>query len=174
MRVTYQQELKVKKELEQEGIEHFLPMTSQLVDVDGSRVRKLLPAVHNLIFIRSSQERITEMKMYNKAFEPLRYMVARHHDASAPIEIIRVPDHQMENFMRVASVTDDSVFFLDWQSVADKVGRPVMVTQGPFADVEGVVKRVRRNKHVVVELKGVSAVAIAFVPPAWLKPVNET
>ncbi len=59
--------------------------------------------------------------------------------------------------------------FLDWATVADKVCRRVMVADGPFAGVEGVIMRIRRNKHVVVQLQGLAAVAITFVPPAFLK-----
>jgi hypothetical protein len=33
--------------------------------------------------------------------------------------------------------------------------------------------RIRRNKHVVVQLKGIAAVAITFVPPAFLKLLDE-
>ena len=35
---------------------------------------------------------------------------------------------------------------------------------GAFEGVEGVIRRVKRCKRVVVELEGVASVAIAFVP----------
>ena len=168
MRVAYSQELKVKESLDKEGIENFLPMTCQLVDIDGERHRALVPAIHNLIFVHSTQKQITQLKMYNKAFAALRYIVKTSLGSSKP-EILTVRDCEMENFIRVASVKDDSVMFLDWTRVADKVSKKVMVMDGPFAGVCGVIMRVCRNKHVVVQLQGVAAVAITFVPPAFLK-----
>lgn len=169
MRVTYCQELKVKEALDQEGIENFLPMSYQVVDIDGSRHRELVPAIHNLIFVHSTRERITHLKMYNKAFEPIRYIMSSSHSDMVRPEILTISNREMDNFIRVASVTDDSVMFLNWSSMADKVSRRVMVVDGPFAGVEGVIMRIYRNKHVVVQLKGIAAVAITFVPPAFLK-----
>lgn len=173
MRVTYCQELKVKASLDEEGIENFLPMTYQLVDSGGERHRSLVPAIHNLIFIHSTQQHITQLKMYHKAFASLRYMTTPTPAGSSRPEILTVRDREMENFMRVASADDDSVMFLDWQTVADKVSRRVLVLDGPFAGVEGVIMRIRRNKHVVVQLKGVAAVAVTFIPPAFLKLLDE-
>lgn len=172
MRVTYSQELKVKASLDKEGVENFLPMTYQLVDSDGDRRRCLVPAIHNLIFVHSTQERITQLKMYNKAFQPLRYIMKSCCSSSTP-EIMTVRDAEMENFIRVASVADDSVRVLDWAKVADKVSHRVTVIDGPFAGVDGVIMRICRNRHVVVQIKGVAAVAIAFVPPAFLKLHDE-
>lgn len=169
MRVTYSQELKVKAALTAQGIEHFLPMKYELVDTDGSRHRTLVPAIHNLIFVRSTQEHITGLKMYNKDFAPLRYITCRTSSSLNKSDILTISDRQMENFIRVASMTDDSVMFLNWESIADKVSRRVEVVDGPFAGVEGVIMRIRRNKHVVVQLQGLAAVAITFVPPAFLK-----
>ena len=173
MRVTYSQELKLKASLDEEGVENFLPMTYQLVERNGERHRSLVPAIHNLIFIHSTQERITHLKMYNKAFTSLRYMMMTSPSAFSKPEILTVRDREMENFIRVASAADDSVMFLDWSTVADKVSRRVMVMDGPFAGVEGVVMRIRRNKHVVVRLQGIAAVGITFVPPAFLKLLDQ-
>ena len=53
MRVTYNRELTVKKELDALGIENFVPMHYELREKDGARKRVLVPAVHNLIFVRS-------------------------------------------------------------------------------------------------------------------------
>ena len=79
-----------------------------------------------------------------------------------------MPDKQMEDFIRVASVRDDSVMFLDCSDFLRSPGTRVRVTEGPFAGVEGVIKRIRRNKRVVVQIDGVAAVAITFVPPSAL------
>ena len=79
-----------------------------------------------------------------------------------------VPDNEMYNFMRVASMQDDSVMFLDYKDFIGKEGRRVRINEGTFAGVEGVIKRIKKNKHVVVQVEGVAAVAIAFVPSSYL------
>lgn len=81
------------------------------------------------------------------------------HTAAGEYTIMTVPDKQMENFMRVASRTDDSVMFLDNETVVGKEGKRV-------------IRRVKRCKRVVVEIEGVASVAIAYVPAGMLKEIG--
>lgn len=172
MRVTYQREMKVKAELDRLGIESFVPMTYKVVDADTDNpCRKFVPAIRNLIFVRSTQERISHLKSSNEALEPLRYMI--DNTAEEAHTIMTIPDRQMQNFMRVASKSDDSVMFLNDESVVGKEGKRVMITGGAFEGVTGVIRRVKRCKRVVVEIEGVASVAIAFVPAGLLKEIKD-
>ena len=171
MRVTYSREIKVKAELDRLEIENFVPMTYKLVCADnGNPHRELVPAINNLIFVRSTQGRISELKTSNKVLEPLRYMM--DHTAEKAHEIMTVPDRQMENFMCVASMTDDSVMFLDENTIVGKEGKRVKIMGGMFEGVEGVIRRVKRCKRVVVALDGIASVAIAYVPAGLLMEVS--
>ena len=172
MRVTYQREMKVKAELDRLEIENFVPMTYKLIDGDMDNPhRELVPAINNLIFVHSTQERISYLKLSNETLEPLRYMIDQ--TAQQPHTIMTVADRQMENFMRVASRTDDSVMFFNEDSVVVKEGKRVMITGGTFEGVTGVIRRVKRCKRVVVELEGIASVAIAFVPAVMLREIGE-
>ena len=173
MRVTYSRELKVKGELDRLGIGCFVPMTQRLVesgkDGEAELRRELVPAISNLIFVRSTQERLSELKRTNEVLEPLRYMMDR--TAERAHEIMTVPDRQMENFLRVARKTDESVMFLDENTIVGKEGKRVRIIGGAFEGVEGVIRRVKRCKRVVVEIEDVMSVAIAHVPTEWLVEV---
>ena len=174
MRVTYQREMKVKAELDRQGIENFVPMRYKVVESqnngDTELRRVLVPAINNLIFVRSTQERVSELKRTNEVLEPLRYMM--DHKAAREHAIMTVADGEMENFMRVASRTDDSVMFLDNETVAGKEGKRVEIMGGAFEGVTGVIRRVKRCKRVVVEIEGVASVAIAWVPAGMLKEIG--
>ena len=174
MRVTYQREMKVKAELDRLGIENFVPMRYKVVesqnDGDTELRRVLVPAINNLIFVRSTQERVSELKRRNEVLEPLRYMMG--HTAASEHSIMTVADRKMENFMRVASRTDDSVMFLDNETVVGKEGKRVEIMGGAFEGVTGVIRRVKRCKRVVVEIEGVASVAIAYVPAGVLKVIS--
>ena len=174
MRVTYQREMKVKAELDRLGIENFVPMRYKVMerqnDGDAELRRELVPAINNLIFVRSTQERVSELKQTNEVLEPLRYMMDR--TASLEHAIMTVADREMENFMRVASRTDDSVMFLDNETVVGKEGKRVEIMGGAFEGVTGVIRRVKRCKRVVVEIEGVASVAIAYVPAGLLKEIG--
>ena len=174
MRVSYGREEAIKNVLDNLSVRNFLPM-QQLrgwVDEKGEPHQHFVPAIRNLIFINSSQQRITELKMYNKDCQPLRYMTNpfSHNDNDY---ILTVPDRQMENFIRVASVKDDRLLYLDPSAeFLNKPGKKVRITDGEFKDAEGVIKRIKNNKRVVVEIHGVAAVAITYVPSVWLEPID--
>ena len=174
MRVTYQREMKVKAELDRLGIENFVPMRYKVMesqnDGDAELRRVLVPAINNLIFVRSTQERLSELKQTNEVLEPLRYMMDR--TALQEHAIMTVADREMENFMRVASRTDDSVMFLDNETIVGKEGKRVEIMGGAFEGVTGVKRRVKRCKRVVVEIEGVASVAIAWVPAGVLKVIG--
>ena len=174
MRVTYQREMKVKAELDRLGIENFVPMRYKVVerqnDGDTELRRVLVPAISNLIFVRSTQERLSELKQTNEVLEPLRYMMDR--TAVGEHAIMTVADREMENFMRVASRTDDSVMFLDNETIVGKEGKRVKIMGGAFEGVTGVIRRVKRCKRVVVEIEGVASMAIAWVPAGMLKVIG--
>ena len=174
MRVTYQREMKVKAELDRLGIENFVPMRYKVVESQndgGTELRRVLvPAINNLIFVRSTQERLSELKQTNEVLEPLRYMMDR--TAAQEHAIMTVADREKENFMRVASRTDDSVMFLDNETVVGKEGKRVEIMGGAFEGVTGVIRRVKRCKRVVVEIEGVASVAIAYVRAEVLKEIG--
>ncbi len=171
MRVTYGRELKVKAELDRLKIENFLPMKHAVVDIDTENPRcKLVPAIKNLIFIHSTQAIIQDLKSRNSQLQPLRYMV--DYTAIKAHTVMTIPEHHMQNFMLVASHCDDNVMFLDAKSLKGKEGKRVVVTDGVFKGVTGVIRRVKRCKRVVVELEGVASVAIAFVPGILLKEIE--
>lgn len=163
MRVTYKRELKIKDQLDELGIENFLPMQYEVTGTGDHRKYELVPAIHNLIFVHSTQETITMLKMTRRSLEPMRYIMKTASDGQGK-EIMRVPDCQMENFIRVASADHKLIQFLKYSSFLAKPGCRVRVTEGYFAGVEGVIKRIKNNKHVVVQIDGVAAVAIAYVP----------
>jgi transcription antitermination factor NusG len=88
--------------------------------------------------------------------------------------VMTVPDREMENFIRVTSSIDDNcVFFLDNGDYLNKLGKRVRITAGRFKDVIGVVKRIKKNRHVVVQIEGIAAVAITFVPSEFLEYLTD-
>lgn len=93
------------------------------------------------------------------------------HTAGEAHTIMTVPGRQMENFMRVASKTDDSVMWLDDETIVGKEGKRVEIMGGAFEGVTGVIRRIKRCKRVCVEIEGIASVAIAYVPVRLLREV---
>lgn len=168
MRVTYQRELKVKAALDKMEVENFLPMKTVLTEHGGHRHYETVPAVNNLIFVHATKDHVTRIKNEYENLRALRYIMTRPLDGSRP-QPITISQQEMENFIRVASHTDESVMHLDLSDVEGKTGRKVLITEGEFAGVEGYILRIHQNKRVVIQLKDLAAVAITFTPPIFLR-----
>lgn len=172
MRVTYSREERMKQQLDDEGIENFLPMRVEYDRTDDWNIRRrLVPAIHGLIFVHSTQERLTGLKRTVASFEPLRY-ISDHTSPDHSNRILRVPDRQMENFIRVATVGGERLEYLEPGDYLLRPGRRVLITDGDFRGAEGVIKRIKKRQCVVVQVEGVAAVAITFVPAAWLQNID--
>lgn len=146
MRVTYGREEAIRQCLLSDAVENFLPMRHEVYADERGHVRhRHIPAVRNLIFLHASQQRITEMKMFQRQYQPLRYMTdLLHHN------ILTVPDKQMTDFIRVASAPDDSVSVMAWNDdFFGKPGTKVRITDGDFKGVEGVIRRIKQNKRMI-------------------------
>ena len=75
--------------------------------------------------------------------------------------------------MRVASVQDDSITYLENTDYINQVGKKVRVLGGPFSGLEGVVKRIKKNRFFVVQIKGIVAVAVTTIPHYLLEEIKE-
>ena len=169
MRVTYGREVRVRDFLNSIDVETFLPMTER-TRRDGKHIRhERVPAISNLIFIHSEKHNIDILKHSRAEAEPLRYMTRPlRTDDGIRHEIIIVPDNQMDDFMHVASAPEDQRTFLTADDLRGKDGASVVISSGPFAGVEGVIKRIKGNRRVVVEIDGIGGVCINFVPKAFI------
>ncbi|MBO8476912.1 MAG: UpxY family transcription antiterminator [Bacteroidetes bacterium] len=165
IRVTYNRELKVKVELEAKGIECFVPMSYKEVLLGGRKVRKLMPSIHNLIFVNMTEE---EMKRYKQATTlPIRYIM----DAATKHPLI-VPDVQMRNFIAVSSTNDEQLVYLNPDELNLKKGDCVRVVGGLFEGCEGVFMRLKGDRRVVISIPGVVAVATAFIHPSLIQKLE--
>lgn len=169
MRVTYGRTLQVLHKLEEHGLRCFVPRSTKVQKVKGHIQEREVAAVSGLLFVFSSMEQLLAIKRGYIWANPLRFMVHRKvHTPEAPAEVITVPDQQMEQFIRVASVPNEQVFFLTADELDGKVGRTVTIVDGPFKGVQGVLRRVKGNRRVVVEIEGVGGICIQFVPRKFI------
>lgn len=173
MYCTYCSELKVKNELDKLHVENFVPMEYRLVDHQGERRRELVPAIHNLIFIHQSQEEISKLKIFNKNCSTMQFMVRQSPLEEGMSEVIIIPEGQMNNFIHVASKLSDDLVYLRYDDFLNKASKKVKVIDGSFAGAEGVIKRIRKNRVVVVLVKGIAAVAITNIRPEHLQFLDD-
>lgn len=159
MRVANHRELRVRDELQRLEIEHFLPVKWGQRTYGGHLRRVQVPAL-NMVFVHSTQQEITRQKMFNQELSYMRYKMNTCHGGETKSEIMIVSDREMDNFMHVAQFTDDRVEYLEYTDFIDKEGKKVRIIDGDFAGVEGEIKRIRKDRVVVVCIRGIAAVAL--------------
>ncbi|MDR1056202.1 MAG: UpxY family transcription antiterminator [Prevotellaceae bacterium] len=166
VRVTYCREMIFKKHLDALNIENFIPMQYTLVEKGGKKRKKLVPVIHNLIFIKVTRGVLDGIKQKVENETPIRYIIDK-----AVNRPVTVPDKQMENFINVSKHYDEQIVYLDISTL--KKGDKVRITGGPFSGIEGEFLRVKGDRRVVVNLENIMAVATAFIHPSLIEILHE-
>ena len=169
IRVTYNRELKVKEDLDARGIQNFVPMQYRREERHGQMVKRLVPSVHNLIFIHIEPSKMKEYKMTTDL--PIRYIMDQSTDGSR--KPITVPDHEMENFIKVAGTYDEKLIYLNPDPGDVAEGERVRIIGGMFAGTEGIFVRLKGDRRVLVNVPGVVAVATTHVHMSMIEKITD-
>ena len=146
LRVTYSSELLLKEILDAENIENFIPMHYEYIKKADRKIRKLVPVVHNLIFVRSSLECIERIRQSIALSLAVRYIFNQ----------------------------EEQIVYLDPIATALQKGDRVRVIGGIFEGVEGVIIRVKGDRRVSVCIQGVMAVATAYIHPSLIERISDS
>ena len=156
MSAPYRRELKARDFLAEKGIECFVPMKKAVVEKNGSKKRQTVPAIHNLIFVHTTKERMQSIK---QCCEYLQYMTRPIDGKNTPITI---PQKEMQQFIAVTQARIDEITYLQPQELNLEKGTKVRIHGGPFDGTEGVFIKIKgkRNRRLVVLIEGLAAVAV--------------
>lgn len=168
IRVTYSRELKFKEYLDQNSIPNFIPMHYVMVNQKGKSVRKLVPIIHNLVFVNTDKPTLEYIKQFQSANFPIRYIMGRTHHRP-----IIIPEKQMQDFIAVSGQYEEQIVYLDPTEVSIKKGDRVRVTGGIWRGIEGKYIRIAKDRRVVVSIEGIMAVGTAFIHPSLIEVVKE-
>lgn len=179
IRATYHRAQKVYDKLvalDNDRIEPYLPTLCQ-VERDEENPDSLIitevPLDKGLLFMRSSLEdfqALLQTPLRNQGMTP--YYNHFRTNEYGKNEFLTVPDRQMESFRIIVESRNKDIIVKQAEIPRMIEGDHVVVTDGPFAGVEGVVMKFKHQKRVVVELDGVGRYATAYVPGALLKRVE--
>nr|WP_305067405.1 UpxY family transcription antiterminator [Jilunia laotingensis] len=168
LRVTYSRELLLKEFLDSDGVENFIPMRYEYVKKGDRKIRKLVPVVHNLVFVHTSLERIECIKQSPGFSLVVRYIIDR--ETHQPLII---PEVQMRSFIAVSGSYEEQIVYLDPEITALQKGDRVHITGGIFEGVEGIILRVKGDRRIAVCIQGVMAVATAYVHPSLIEKIED-
>lgn len=162
LNAIFGKELQTCQLLQKEEIECFVPMRYEIRCVKQKKARVLVPAVHNLVFVRATKHYLEDFK--SRVPFTLYFMTRKENEHRI---LLTVPDAEMEAFIRVARMVEEDIHYFRPEEIHLEKGIRVRVHGGPFDGLEGYLLKVkgRRSKRIVVRLAGVTAVAAAEIKP---------
>ena len=181
IRATYRRAKKVYDrlvELNNGHLEPYLPMRRSIEYSDEKSDRptqaiKKEPLDKGLLFLKCAQEDFRSL-MQNRTLIPGMTPYYNHFatDEFGRNEYLTVPDRQMKSFMIIVESNNQNIIVNQTEIPQIIEGDHVVVTGGAFEGVEGMVMKLKHQRRVVVELKGVGRYATAYVPGALLKQLK--
>lgn len=140
------------------------PLQEQL-GVDG--VRYFIPSmITSLLFVQASLG-------YVMQFEDGRHGKLRVYRDLLTGKPSAIPDREMEVFIFVCTAGQQGLSYLGDDRPEYHQGDRVRVTEGPFKGAEGYIKRIKKDRRLVVSIRGVAAVATTYIPPQFLMTISK-
>lgn len=167
---AYKSEQKAEEKLSEEGgLEYFIPKQYVKRKYQGRLKRVLVPVIPNLVFVHARYDEIEEFK---RKCPFLHYATRRIDGAN---RIMKVPDAQMDSFIKVASRYEEDLVYYSPDEIDLKKGTRVKVHGGTFDGVIGTLMKVKgkRNKRVVICIQDVTALSIAEFEPELLEILKD-
>ncbi len=148
-KVYYNRMQPVKERLVEDKVEYFIP------DV-----------VASLAFFRVEEEYLKKFEQDNFG----RFRIYRDPFTHKPTPI---PEKEMEVFVFVCSAGSQGLTYLGDDKPEYHCGDLVRVTEGPFRGAEGHIKRIKKDRRLVVSIRGIAAVATTYIHPQFLEVVKQ-
>ena len=141
----YCRELRAKRELEQAGVECFVPMRYRVVERRGGmKTRELQPAIRNLVFARATT---ADMRRAKRLISIIQYLTRPESGRNIPIT---VPENEMRRFMAVCEADTEHSIYLRPDEVDLRRADPrTRITERAGRHIAAVT--LRRTKHPKVD-----------------------
>lgn len=155
LRFLYRNSPKVRKLLENDGIETFSPMKWVSRIENGRHTLKYDYAIWDLFFVHSSKKVIDP---YVYRFDNLQY---KYQSGGKQHNPMVVPDQQMNDFIAAVGSSKKPLYFAPHEINLSK-GERIRLIGGTLNGYEGVFLKVNgsRQKRLIVELPGTLCAAV--------------
>ena len=161
LRAVFRSEQKVRDALRRAGIRCYVPLCYRVDTIQGHKVRRLVPAITDLVFVHATVETISEFKLHSKdTVYWLTKPLANKH------EKIVVPDKAMDDFIRITQQNEQTVTYFRPEEIQLDKGDRIRIHGGAFDGVEGVMMKVKgkRVKQLLVSIPDLAVAAVSVKP----------
>lgn len=170
IKTFYCKELRVAELLRKEGIEYYLPMVYELQETKDKEHKcehVLVPAIHNLLFIRHTYNK-SWCRKFARNFPLPIYFMKRERDCD---EFCIVPDDEMQNFIRATDPNIQGTRFIDSEKLKNKKGFPVRIAKkGPLYGITGKFIRYGGRHYIAIEMN--NSTALLKVSYTWCEEIS--
>ena len=139
---------------------------------EGPVIYERRPLITSLIFVKASPEEILQVSGRLRDEQIMGRSLGFVYKTADWKEYAAIPDKQMEIFRLVVESGQSGLEFYSADEFVLKEGDKVKVLEGPLAGVEGYIKRIRKNRRLLVRIEGVIAVATSYIPEKYLEKVE--
>lgn len=155
------QEQKVSRFLTEQGCIHFIPMTVTLSKVKGNETSKriLVPAIHNLLFIKKMDTQKQTLQLLKEC--PIPISVFRNPGEN---KLCEIPERDMIELRMLCDPQFNDSVYMTQNEAENMIGKEVRVVAGTFKGSIG--KLIRRNKHYYF-LKIVTGIGVMVRISRW-------
>ena len=173
LRVTYNRISKIQDIIENDKAEVYLPMRFEMKLIKGKKKRVTEPLLPNILFVYTTEEYIKSAVENNSNSKILNYYY-NHFDINeyGKNPPLTVRYKEMMNVIHATNIDNEHIRVVEPEHCHYKNGDMVKIIDGDFKGVEGRVARVAGQQRVIVEIEGLCMVATAYIPTAFLKPLN--
>lgn len=171
IRCTYGRERKAYEFFSKNGIEAFYPTITNTKSIDGKTERIVESRLPNILFAYDSFDQLKEYVYENgDDTKYLRFYYNIHHDKTK--EPLIIPQRQMASLMKICDAEAEDKHLEPFVVEKFKQGQLVRVKDGPFAGVEGIVKRYKGQQRVGIVVEGLFTITTAYIAKDKLELVE--
>lgn len=173
MKIAKSRALLVSEILDEEKIGYFLPTNDEILSKKETHQVVAVPMA-DLIFIHSSKDKIEQLKVSNKYCHSLCFTTEIPYSeikvGMTELEkrqvnrIIIVDGQTMTKFLENISKIRNKITLLQYSDTFSHIGKRIRLIDGPLAGTEGVLRRVKGNKHIHLDLDNLLTAQIDYVP----------
>ncbi|MCM1078813.1 MAG: hypothetical protein NC344_04150 [Bacteroidales bacterium] len=155
----------------------YTPHETKIVFKDGKRARKTVACLPGYIFFYGTERDAFRFSHRSQETESLPFLdFAYDHtqkSLSGMDRIMTIPDREMLNFIRLAEIETSKAYSVTQEECHFRKGGKVRIIHGVFEGIVGRVARIHTQTRVVVTLEGIISYATAYIPAAFMVPVEE-
>lgn len=158
--VRSRSEKKVLSQLEEMGVEAYLPLITVVRRWSDRRMKVLEPLFKSYVFVRSN----------NKQYIPILNVYGVVRFVTFEKEAVVVPDNQIVAIKKFVSDYENGEEFKMQNDEELKVGQKVRIINGPMKGLSGRLDTIRNKRHLIVYIEVVGQYIPVHIPRAKVEP----